>query len=96
MTLTYRRWFYQTTNWGGNHDHKIITQDAKVIAVLNETPWTGDDIRAIGRLMAAAPELLYIAKEVIKWAKTPQDHGGNPYNKEFVMAAKELLEERNL
>ncbi len=93
---TPEKWFYQITRWGENFDHKIITRDLGVIAVLNKTPWANRDIRTIGKLISATPDLLYIARRVLEWAETPQDHGGNPYSKEFVMAAKELLEERNL
>ena len=32
-----------------------------------------------------------VAKLVLEWASTPGDHGGNPYCKPFVRAARELL-----
>ena len=41
-------------------------------------------------------ELAFKACEaVMKWAKTPGDHGGNPYFKEFVKLAQKALQKRD-
>ncbi len=44
-------------------------------------------------LIAAAPRLLATAKAVLQWARTPGDHGGNPYCKEFVKLAEQAVQE---
>ena len=45
------------------------------------------DSDANATLIAAAPDLLEVADAVLEWAKTPGEHGGNPYFKEFVRLA---------
>ena len=47
---------------------------------------------ANARLIAAAPGLLEAAEAVLEWAKTPGDHGGNPYCKEFVRLAEAAVQ----
>ena len=38
-------------------------------------------------------KLRYIAEMVLLWAKTPGNHGGNPYTKEFVRLSCQWEEE---
>lgn len=42
---------------------------------------------ANAHIIAAAPELLQACQAVMTWAKTPGNHGGNPYLLEFVKLA---------
>lgn len=37
--------------------------------------------------ITATPESLKACEAVLEWARTPGDHGGNPYTKEFVKLA---------
>ena len=40
------------------------------------------------KVYEAYPELLKACQAVLDWAKTPQNHGGNPYLKGFVKLAQ--------
>lgn len=42
-------------------------------------------------LIAAAPDLLEACQAVLEWARTGQDHGGNPYFKPMVKLAQAAL-----
>ena len=46
----------------------------------------------IAALFAAAPAMLEVCEAVRDWAKTPENHGGNPYCKRFVQLARKVLE----
>ena len=35
-------------------------------------------------------ELVKLVDLVLEWASKPQDHGGNPYTKDFVLSAEKL------
>ena len=37
-----------------------------------------------GKRMAAAPDLLEACEAAVTWAKTPGNHGGNPYQHVFM------------
>lgn len=41
------------------------------------------------RVIAAAPDMLKACEPVLEWAKTPGNHGGNPYTMEFVKLAQQ-------
>lgn len=36
-----------------------------------------------------------LAREVLDWAKTPGNHGGNPYAHKFVQMAEEMVSKNN-
>ena len=61
-----------------------------VIARLGETT-SNEQTYANARLIAAAPALLEACKAVMEWAKTPVNHGGNPYYKTFVRQAEAAI-----
>jgi len=44
-----------------------------------------------GHLIKAAPQMYDALEAVMEWARTPGDHGGNPYRKEFVKKAEAAL-----
>lgn len=44
-------------------------------------------------LIEAAPDMLAVCQEVIKWASKGQNHGGNPYCKDFVIAAAKVVDD---
>ena len=52
-----------------------------------QRPKGNGECLANARLIAAAPDLLEACKAVLLWAKTPGNHGGNPYCHEFVKLA---------
>lgn len=49
--------------------------------------------RSEQRRRCAAPDPLDVCREVLQWARTPQDHGGNPYGHTFVKLAQRVLGE---
>ena len=48
-------------------------------------------LRSEQRRRNKAPDPLDVCKEVLQWARTPQDHGGNPYGHTFVKLAQRVL-----
>ncbi len=66
---------------GGDNPHSIRSND-KSIAIVSQQG--GGDSLANAKLISAAPELLEACKEAMLWAKTPQNHGGNPYGHKFI------------
>ena len=50
--------------------------------------------RELLRRQAEIEELEAIARAVVEWAKTPQDHGGNPYRHKFCRMAVSWLDRK--
>lgn len=50
-----------------------------------------EEQRANASLIAACPDLLSACEEVMAWAKTSGDHGGNPYLMRFVIRAEAAI-----
>jgi hypothetical protein len=63
-------------------------QERKVVCEVGPS----DTLFADAELIAAAPDLLEACKAVEEWARTGQDHGGNPYFKKFVKLSMAAVE----
>jgi hypothetical protein len=46
---------------------------------------------ANAHLIAAAPDLLKACEAAMTWAKTPGNHGGNPYCHDFIKLAEQAI-----
>lgn len=68
----------------GRDYREVAMQDAKAIKELAESA-----IEA-GKSTASA-DADRLARAVLEWARTPQNHGGNPYRHYFVTLAKLIL-----
>ena len=49
------------------------------------------ECEANARLITAAPDLLAACQAVLDWARTPGNHGGNPYMMQHVSLAREAV-----
>ncbi len=71
------------TTQGVGHQLRVDSNDG-AIADCGRNPFVDDEMRANARLIAATPELLEACKAAMLWAKTPGNHGGNPYCHNFM------------
>jgi hypothetical protein len=78
-------WRYQRGDRTSLHNGRIF--DAKGNTLVLRAVMDEKD-EATMLLLSASPKLLEACRAVLLWAKTPGNHGGNPYSKPFVKAAE--------
>ena len=67
---------------GGETRHAIVNLLVKTEA---------DTVEEVRQLIEAAPDLLEACEAAITWAKTPGNHGGNPYQHNFMGLIKHAI-----
>lgn len=77
---------------GGVRDGALVVDEktGTNVASLWATLRTVEEVDANARLIAAAPDLYAIAKELVEWEKTPDHHRGR--RPDLAQAARKILE----
>ena len=77
---------------GDNVEALDLDHPESICTIADPHPINGDRRVTNGLLIAAAPDLLAAAEAGLEWARIGQDHGGNPYTKQFVRLATAAIE----
>lgn len=93
MEHTPTPWKKSENNWGKVNIHNFPNGGGTnlIADLIGNAKEMDSNADFIVRAVNSHDELVEACKEVLLWAKTPGNHGGNPYCMEFVKKAEKAL-----